>query len=168
MAGCPINLQLTCRLKFVAWTSTMLNCYKHPTFFQNAQIYPFYSRMSSALNLDRLFFDTIIAASCVQYFPDLRKLINRLLELLAPSGEIHIIDSPIYRTTNEINAAQKRSRDHFISMGFPEMAEWYFHHSMGEIGNFNHKILVNPNSIFFEVQTKNIESTLSGISMDCN
>jgi cyclopropane fatty-acyl-phospholipid synthase-like methyltransferase len=100
-----------------------------------------------SVEIEAPIFDTIIAASCVQYFPDLRKLINRLLELLVPSGEIHIVDSPVYRTTNEINAAQKRSRDHFISMGFPEMADWYFHHSMDEIGIFNYKILENPNTI---------------------
>lgn len=99
-------------------------------------------------------FDTIIAASCVQYFPDLRKLINRLQELLMPSGEIHIVDSPVYSTTNEINAAQQRSREHFIELGFPEMTDWYFHHSMDEIGNFKHKIIVNPNSILSKVKRK--------------
>jgi SAM-dependent methyltransferase len=92
-------------------------------------------------------FDTIIAASLVQYFPDLMKLINRLLELLAPFGEIHIVDSPVYRTAKEINAAQKRSREHFISMGFPEMADWYFHHGVKEISTFKHRFLTTPHSL---------------------
>lgn len=99
-------------------------------------------------------FDTIIAASCVQYFPDLRKLINRLLELLAPSGEIHIVDSPVYRTAKEISAAQKRSRDHFISMGFPEMADWYFHHNVKEISTFKHRFLTTPHSLVSIVKRK--------------
>jgi len=99
-------------------------------------------------------FDTIIAASCVQYFPDLQKLINRLLGLLAPSGEIHIIDSPVYRTTKEINAAQKRSRDHFISLGFPEMADWYFHHNVKEISTFKHRFLTTPHSLISVVKRR--------------
>jgi ubiquinone/menaquinone biosynthesis C-methylase UbiE len=99
-------------------------------------------------------FDTIIAASCVQYFPDLQKLINRLLELLAPSGEIHIIDSPLYRTTKEINAAQERSRDHFISLGFPEMADWYFHHNVKEISTFKHRFLTTPHSLISMVKRR--------------
>ena len=97
-------------------------------------------------------FDTIVAASCVQYFPDLQKLIDRLLGLLTPSGEIHIVDSPVYRTTKQINAAQKRSRDHFISMGFPEMADWYFHHDVKEISTFKHRFLTTPHSLMSSVK----------------
>ncbi len=105
-------------------------------------------------------FDTVIAASCVQYFPDLQKLIKRLLELLAPSGEIHIVDSPVYRNRKEIDAAQKRSREHFISMGFPEMSDWYFHHDVKEIGTFKHRFLTTPHSLMSIVKRKllNVQS----------
>jgi len=39
-------------------------------------------------------FDLIIINSVLQYFPDVKQLINRLLELTSTIGEVHILDSP--------------------------------------------------------------------------
>ncbi|MEJ2105415.1 MAG: class I SAM-dependent methyltransferase [Ignavibacteriaceae bacterium] len=91
------------------------------------------------------FFDLIIMNASVQYFPDLKKLLDKLLTLLNENGEIHIIDSPFYNKS-EIEAARKRTEGYYNSLGFPEMSNHYFHHGYDEISNYNYKLLYNPSS----------------------
>ena len=91
-------------------------------------------------------FDIIIFAASVQYFPSLERILNDVLTLLRPGGEVHILDSHFYRQ-KDINAARQRSRDYFKSIGFPEMADHYFHHSINKIELYDHKVLYDPNSL---------------------
>lgn len=91
-------------------------------------------------------FDLIIINSAVQYFSDLKKLIDRLFSLINDNGEIHIIDSPYYTKSN-VEVACKRTENYFKTLGFPEMAEKYFHHTYDDLLNFNYKILYNPKSL---------------------
>ena len=88
-------------------------------------------------------FDVIILASVIQYFPDLPALLNELSYYLKPQGEIHIIDSPLY-TDGEITNAIQRSGQYYSSLGFPEMAEQYFHHCASDINGFDAKWLYRP------------------------
>ena len=92
-------------------------------------------------------FDFIILASSIQYFQNIQLLIKRLLEIMRPNGEIHIIDSPIYSSDNALTGAKKRSAEHFANLGHPEMAGYYFHHSKKEIGIFNYEVVENPEGI---------------------
>ena len=92
------------------------------------------------------YFDIIILNSAVQYFSDLKKLIERLLVFLNDTGEIHIIDSPIYKV-NEVSSAQQRTEQYFSSIDFLEMAKNYFHHNWIELVDFPYKILYYPNSL---------------------
>ena len=92
-------------------------------------------------------FNVVILASSIQYFPSIQLLIRRLLDLIGPDGEIHIIDSPAYTSDKGLIAAKKRSVEHFAELGHPEMAEYYFHHTMKEIGTFNYEVLENPAGI---------------------
>lgn len=98
-------------------------------------------------NYPDLDFDIVLLASSVQYFPDIRKLLIRLLELLSANGEIHIIDSPFYRS-QDVSAACERSKKYYQEIGFPEMASYYFHHSIADLNKFKFKILYNLNSMF--------------------
>jgi ubiquinone/menaquinone biosynthesis C-methylase UbiE len=92
-------------------------------------------------------FDIILLASSVQYFSHLKQLVEKLLPLLNPYGEIHIVDSPIYKSLTHSLEAQKRSHNYFNAQGVPEMANNYFHHELTELKNFKHAILFNPNSL---------------------
>jgi len=92
-------------------------------------------------------FDIVLLASSVQYFPDVQKLLARLLELLSRNGEIHIIDSPFYQS-QEVSTARERSRRYYQQMGFPEMTNHYFHHSFIDLSQFDFKLLYDPNSLF--------------------
>lgn len=91
-------------------------------------------------------FDLITINAAIQYFPNPKILIQRLLGLLTPNGEIHTIDSPLY-TQAEVNAAQKRTQEYFTSLGSSEMAESYFHHTWNAIQSFNHEVLFNPKKL---------------------
>jgi len=107
-------------------------------------------------------FDVILLASSIQYFPNLMQLIERLLELLNPSGEIHIVDSPMYRSSVESLEAKKRSHNYFSSQGVPEMANNYFHHTLPELKKINHKVLFNPNSLISIFKRKILRTPQSG------
>jgi ubiquinone/menaquinone biosynthesis C-methylase UbiE len=100
-----------------------------------------------AANFKNLQFDTIILASSIQYFPNLKLLIERLLTLLTTAGEILIIDSPLYPSIADVNEARKRSHQYFQSVGFPEMSERYFHHTLGDLKTFTHTMAYDPSSI---------------------
>lgn len=80
-------------------------------------------------------FQYIVMNACMQYFPDLDNLINRLFHFLEKGGEIHIVDTPIYDAA-EVPAARKRSEEYYSGMGFPEMVENYFHHSWEDLRYF--------------------------------
>lgn len=79
-------------------------------------------------------FDLVLLAASVQYFPDLSDLCQHLEGRLNKGGSIHLLDSRLY-PESEINAARQRSRDYYAEIGFPEMADFYFHHSREEAKN---------------------------------
>jgi ubiquinone/menaquinone biosynthesis C-methylase UbiE len=97
-------------------------------------------------------FDIILVASSAQYFPDLKHLVSRLLELLSPSGEIHFVDSPFYSTADEVLEAKMRSAQYFDSRGYPAMIDFYFHHTLAEIRSFKPRMLLKPTYIISKVK----------------
>lgn len=88
-------------------------------------------------------FDVVVIASAIQYFADLRQLLETLVPLLTTGGEIHILDSPFYRT-EDLAAARDRSRQYYEGLGFPEMAAHYHHHSSSELASYNPEYLYIP------------------------
>lgn len=92
-------------------------------------------------------FDIIVFAASIQYFSSFEKVVNDLLDRLKTNGEIHIIDTHFYRA-DEIDTARLRSNDYYEAIGFREMSEQYFHHSIEQIRPYNYDILNDPNSFF--------------------
>ncbi|MBN9483278.1 MAG: class I SAM-dependent methyltransferase [Bacteroidetes bacterium] len=74
-------------------------------------------------------FDLIIFGASCQYFPNINELTKKLLPLLSPGGEIHLLDSIFYKDA-QIGDAASRSKEYYSSLGFPEMAGYYHHHSI--------------------------------------
>jgi ubiquinone/menaquinone biosynthesis C-methylase UbiE len=91
-------------------------------------------------------FDIITLNSSIQYFNNLDRLIKRLFYFLKDNGEIHILDSPIYNQ-NELIGAKERTARYYISIGFPDMAKYYHHHSFEKLKVYNYKILYDPKSL---------------------
>lgn len=96
-------------------------------------------------NLPTHFFDYIILAASFQYFSDPKKLLHRLLTLLSDHGEIHIVDSPLYRQ-RDVRAAEKRSQKYFKSMD-SNLGDYYHHHIWGSLERFDVKVLFNAESM---------------------
>jgi len=86
-----------------------------------------------AADLPKAYFHQITLAASVQYFPNFTALMNKLMGLLRPDGEIHILDSPFYADEAARDAARERSNTYFEKMGFPQMASRYHHHLRSEI-----------------------------------
>ena len=75
--------------------------------------------------------------------------------MLKPGGEIHIIDSHFYPLA-DLSEAKHRSVLYYESAGFPEMATYYFHHSLDDLQDFNYSILYDPKNLFHKFSpTKN-------------
>jgi ubiquinone/menaquinone biosynthesis C-methylase UbiE len=91
------------------------------------------------------YFDIVILNASIQYFAEIKTLLDKLLSLIKMNGEIHIIDSPIYSDKEAMNAKQ-RTANYYSSLGFPEMINNYFHRSWNEISEYNFEILYNPSS----------------------
>lgn len=91
-------------------------------------------------------FDLITVNATIQYFGDMPKLKALLKSFLKPKGELHIIDSPIY-SEKALGAAKQRTENYYRHLGFPEMAEYYYHHSLEELKEF--KIRYRPKKSIF-------------------
>ena len=102
-------------------------------------------------------FDIITLNGAIQYFDDFKGLMTLLKSFLKPKGEIHIIDSPFYKTS-EIPAAKERTKKYYTELGVPEMATLYHAHDLNLVTNFEvlyaykrnilHKILGKKDSPF--------------------
>ncbi|MEQ8362511.1 MAG: methyltransferase domain-containing protein [Cyclobacteriaceae bacterium] len=111
-------------------------------FTRDQQIFFVYADIS-IIQLPKGQIDFIILASSVQYFNNLKWLITKLLSLLAPKGEIHIVDSPMYSITEASNA-RERTRKYFEEKGFGKMNDWYHHHTWPDLESFQFEILSKP------------------------
>lgn len=92
-------------------------------------------------------FDCITLNGCVQYFPDFLLLIEKLKTFLKIYGEIHIIDSPFY-DKEEVQNAKKRTMDYYSNLGFPEMSNYYFHHTLDLASDFKIKYKPNKTTLY--------------------
>lgn len=93
-------------------------------------------------------FQYIILNSVIQYFESLERLLKRLLILLKPGGEIHILDSPFY-SVSELAAARRRSLQYYQKIDEEAMGQYYFHHSWASLASFSYEKLY-PKAAFAE------------------
>ena len=98
-------------------------------------------------------FDFILLSSSIQYFSDLKSLLDRLQELLTPTGEIHILDT-IFYASNEIVKAKERSYIYYKSKDVLDMNKYYFHHTLDVFTSYKHKILTDPRKISNKISNK--------------
>lgn len=112
-------------------------------------------------------FDAIILGSSVQYFPDLESLFTILFKLIDSSGAVFIVDSPFYNSQADSLAAKERSVRHFTSLGFPEMANQYFHHTFHDLNRLNYTMIYDPKSIVSIIKRKLLKLPLSIFPIIC-
>lgn len=74
-------------------------------------------------------YDIILLAASCQYFQDFSQLFERLDSMLKKNGSIHLLDSFFYKK-EDVHQAKRRTLDYYSSLGYPAMAEQYFHHTV--------------------------------------
>lgn len=92
-------------------------------------------------------YNVIVFAASIQYFESFEEIINTALSLLKKGGEIHILDSFFY-TANKVTNAKKRTQEYYQSLGYSEMADSYFHHTVNVLKPFSYKQLFNPANLY--------------------
>ncbi|EDP97367.1 methyltransferase domain-containing protein [Kordia algicida OT-1] len=106
-----------------------------------------YADIFKASELFEAQFDIITLNGAIQYFEDFDGLMQLLKSFLKPKGEIHIIDSPFYKST-EIAAAQERTKEYYTTLGVPEMANHYYAHDENLLQNFDTLYTYKRNIIY--------------------
>ena len=91
-------------------------------------------------------FDMIVFAASIQYFRSLEETIGQCMQRLKPGGEIHILDSHLYKI-DELAPATERTAQYYKELGFPAMTSQYFHHCVNELKPFDWKILYRPSRL---------------------
>ncbi|HXB91259.1 MAG TPA: hypothetical protein VNU72_03175, partial [Puia sp.] len=95
-------------------------------------------------------FDYIVFAATMPYFPSLKKVLHWTLTYLKPGGEIHLTDSYLYRP-EELEIQRRKTLAYYTSLGYPEMADFYFHHSLTDLRSFHHEWIRKPHSMMNRV-----------------
>jgi ubiquinone/menaquinone biosynthesis C-methylase UbiE len=98
-------------------------------------------------------FDVILFAASIQYFHSVKNILQSTLSCLSKNGEIHIMDTNFYKPA-EISDAAQRTAAYYTSMGYPEMAAYYFHHQLNDLRPFNYNVMFNPHSLLNKFTTK--------------
>lgn len=118
---------------------------KAARLFNRENIHFIYGDISTS-SLPSDTFNIIILNSSLSYFKDLEKLLKELLFISKTYGEVHILDTPFYNN-NELMYNKNKSLKYFTSIGLPEMASHYFHHTTDEFRYFRYELLFNPNTL---------------------
>jgi 2-polyprenyl-3-methyl-5-hydroxy-6-metoxy-1,4-benzoquinol methylase len=105
----------------------------------------FHGDIRSGILEDRQF-DIILFAASIQHFPSLKKMLHFCLASLKKAGEIHILDTSFCRP-EEVKIEQRRTLAYFTSFGYPEMSDYYFHHTLADLRSFHYTLLYNPKGI---------------------
>jgi ubiquinone/menaquinone biosynthesis C-methylase UbiE len=87
--------------------------------------------------LPEAYFDVVVLAGSLQYFSDLKGLFAALKRLMKPEGVIHIIDTNFYTNAQLLANAAAGTQNYYACLGVPEMAGFYHHYLLEDIGGMN-------------------------------
>jgi len=99
-------------------------------------------------------FELITINAAIQYFNPLEIIIKRMLDLLTPDGEIHILDSPFYKNKSDSKLAKARSKSYYSDQGSESLSDFYHHHCLEDLQAFTYKLMYNPNTISNKIKQK--------------
>jgi len=91
-------------------------------------------------------FDIILFAAVLPYFSSAKNIIQIAVNKLTTNGEIYILDTHFYKP-EEVEKARDRCINYYQLMGFPKMADHYFHYTLDELKEFQYQILSDPRRI---------------------
>lgn len=82
-------------------------------------------------------FDVVLFAGSFQYFSDAKAALSSARRLLAPQGEIHLIDTNFYPDENSRRQARAATAQYYARLDLPGMTAYYHHHLLSEVGGEN-------------------------------
>ncbi len=100
-------------------------------------------------------FDVIVFAASIQYFPVLKNVLNDAFALLNKDGRVHVIDTHFYHTA-ELEVVGERSLGYFASLGYPQMAQYYFHHLLKDAMHYKHKVMYDPTTLLNRLKRQGV------------
>ncbi len=109
------------------------------TFKENSRVRYFCDDVLKTQHIGTESVDVIVMAASVQYFPDFKILIERLFSILKEDGEIHILDSHFYKE-EDMARAKESTQLYYANLGYPAMADYYYHHRWFNLQMFNFEI----------------------------
>ncbi len=95
-------------------------------------------------------FDIILFAASLQYFPSLKEILKTVKEYIAESGYVMITDT-IFYSAHTLQEASGRTKAYYDSLGFPDAAAYYYHHSIEELKRFNPEFIYRPNFLLNKI-----------------
>lgn len=87
-------------------------------------------------------YDAVIFAASVQYFEHPQDVFN-LIFTQNPQATVFCMDSFWYKNEAEAQQAKQRSEKYYTELGFPEMAQYYYHHTFEILNSYRFEILNN-------------------------
>ncbi|HMQ75881.1 MAG TPA: class I SAM-dependent methyltransferase [Flavobacteriales bacterium] len=119
-----------------------------PELRQAARVFPDGPRFALAdlFNpaLDDLRFNVVLFAASFHYFADARSTLQRA-RMLAPDGEVHVMDSTLYPDQKAAGEARARTAAYYAHIGVPELAAHYHAHTLEDVRTAGpHLILRRP------------------------
>jgi len=87
-------------------------------------------------------YNVVIFAASVQYFENPQRIFDHVFSQ-NPDAEIICIDSFWYKNDHEAQQAKQRSKKYYTELGYPEMAEYYYHHTFEILKPYHFSILNN-------------------------
>lgn len=105
---------------------------KGASIHDNERLHFVYGDIFGNLGLEAGSIDYILLYDSAQYFPNLTFLVEYLNKFLSSSGEIHIMDTPIYHEA-AIDKVKLESRSYYQNIDCAAMSALVHHHSYTDI-----------------------------------
>lgn len=88
-------------------------------------------------------FDMVILNDSLHHFPNVRQLLERCQYFLRDEGEIHLLESPLYKIW-DIEAARADHQIHYEELKCEEMMDIHFYHTADDFYPFPFEFLSKP------------------------
>ena len=73
-----------------------------------------------------------------------RSACGLLASLLAPEGEVHVMDTVLYPDVHAAQLASERSQRYYTELGVPAMAAHYHHHTLAALLDLGGSVVSRP------------------------
>ena len=94
--------------------------------------------------------DLAVFNASLAYFPERRSALENCMKQLKDGGEIHILDTPVYRNVEQ-KAARTRSEQYFEKAGAPQMKQFYHPVCYDELNEWYTDMLYDPGKWYHKI-----------------